>query len=556
MSEEEQLEAAMKLSMQDTGPVQQGFASATRPAPKVAPLPPPARGKPRSFPGKDPGDSFTLPPRSSAKKKRGEPRAELAGAEVKLDDAATADLLRLLFGDKPEAADVERWLNIGFEFSPLAGTEWGLRQRQGGPCGIFAPVQAFIVKHLLFSGASGEGVEPDIATRRKDHPLAIAGTDEDGARDSTLAYALATVLFHATPKSSYFVCEVTPLIVAQATPAAALETMADAASSAAAVALGLGGVKVSGRRVARVSDAQQLLEEGVDTWLAGPCGVLSFVCSVLLSRTLDAVREDMDDPCNPLIGRFGHCSQELVNLMLLGEATSNVFDGTRWLGDDPSSGFLVKGVDSDRIGVPPVGFLSELEPMRYLCVGTLYKHPEYPIWVLGSPTHYTLIFSARRSDSQLSDEAQLEQRAKKVFVDNAFDEGGLAMASNLCKMLEALGIGQDRLSQAQNDLVREDIILWEDFRSWTCKQFGLGDSGPVRLEGSNKLTLFLYDGQDPPGPSLRSVALELSDIDPLLAGGGSEGDAFAATLHTRWPNAAVQVHPLAGAGAEGVGASL
>ena len=47
----------------------------------------------------------------------------------------------------------------------------------------------------------------------------------------------------------------------------------------------------------------------------------------------------------------------------------NVFDGTRWLGDDPSSGFLVRGVDSDRVGVPPVGLLSELETYRYLAVG-------------------------------------------------------------------------------------------------------------------------------------------------------------------------------------------
>merc|ERR1712060_647261 len=267
------------------------------------------------------------------------------------------------------------------------------------------------------------------------------------------------------------------------------------------------------------------------------------------------VREDMDDPQTPLIGRYGHCSQELVTLMLIGEATSNVFDGSRWLGDDPSSGFLVKGLDGDRIGVPPVGFLSELEPMRYLCVGMLYKNPEYPIWVLGSPTHYTLVFSARRSDSQLSEEAQFEQKAKKVFADNAFDEGGLAMATNLGKMLESLGISKDHLSQAESELVHEEVILWDDFRSWACRQFGFSD-GPTRGETAlTKLKLFLYDGQDPPGPQLRSVLLEVNDIDPLLAGGGSDGDAFAATLHTRWPNAVVVVKQIAGAGVGDIAAA-
>eukprot|EP00438_Fugacium_kawagutii_P035221 Skav227180 [mRNA] locus=scaffold2048:13486:15089:+ [translate_table: standard] len=101
----------------------------------------------------------------------------------------------------------------------------------------------------------------------------------------------------------------------------------------------------------------------------------------------------MDDSSTPLIGRFGHCSQELVNLMLIGESTSrlvtmNVFDGTRWLGDDPSSGFLVRqlwinkpGVDSERVGVPQVGLLSELETYRYLSVGMTWE--DFRLWVGG-----------------------------------------------------------------------------------------------------------------------------------------------------------------------------
>jgi len=413
------------------------------------------------------------------------------------------------------------------------------------------------VQSLLFG--AGEGAEADsAAARRGDQPLACIGEEED-ARAAMLAHALAIMLFQSAPSSSYVVCQVAPRgDSADATPAVPApgspEAAAAAQSAASAIASGSGGIVVTGHRVKRIADAQQLLEEAVDSWLAGPCGVLSFVASVLLSREMATVREDMDDPTNPLIGRYGHCSQELVNLMLIGEATSNVFDGSRWLGDDPSSGFLVKGVDGDRVGVPPVGFLSHLEPLRYLQVGTLFKHPDYPIWVIGSSDHYTLIFSLRRSDAQLSREAQVEQRAKKVFNENALDEGSLALASNLGAMITALGVSAD-LAQAQRDLVREEIILWEDFRSWTCRQLGCSD-GPVSQASGRELKLFLYDGQDPPGPSLRSVLLELSDIDPRLAGGGSEGDDFAATLHTRWPNAIVQVLPLAGAGSEGAAVGM
>jgi len=540
------MKAALELSMRDQshgGGAPAGMGGIAQPAPLAAPealCPPPDRGKVRSQLGKDPQDVLVPPARSSAKKQRGEPRTAEAGTPIQLPEAEVIALLSCIFGDRPEAVDVERWLQVGFQFSPLPGTEWGLWQRQGGPCGILVPVQAFLLKHLLFGDAAVEASpQGDVASQRGAQPLA-AGAEEEDERSGALAYALASMLFNAAPQSSYFVCRVAP------------QEGRSSNDAAADIASGRGGsaIAVTGKRVTRISDALQLLEEAAGDWLAGPAGVLSFAVSVLLTRTLEVVREDMDDHGTPLIGRFGHCSQEVVNLMLIGEATSNVFDGSRWLGDDPTSGLLVKGVDGDRVGVPPVGYLSELEPMRFLAVGTLYKHPEYPIWVLGSPTHYTLLFSARRADSQLSKEAQIEQKAKKVFVENALDEGGLALASNLGKMLEGLGMGADRLPQATSELAREEVILWEDFRAWTCRQFGLHSrSGEALPSGS--VRLFLYDGQDPPGPSLRLITLELNDIDPSHAGGGSEGDALAATLHTRWPNAIMQVQGVAGAALEG-----
>lgn len=42
-----------------------------------------------------------------------------------------------------------------------------------------------------------------------------------------------------------------------------------------------------------------------------------------------AVRGDMDTPEGALVVEHGYCAQELVNLLLTGRATSNVFDGSR-----------------------------------------------------------------------------------------------------------------------------------------------------------------------------------------------------------------------------------
>lgn len=40
------------------------------------------------------------------------------------------------------------------------------------------------------------------------------------------------------------------------------------------------------------------------------------------------------------MGMFGHCSQELVNLCLLGRCVSNVFDGEESMG----GGMMLRGV--------------------------------------------------------------------------------------------------------------------------------------------------------------------------------------------------------------------
>jgi hypothetical protein len=64
--------------------------------------------------------------------------------------------------------------------------------------------------------------------------------------------------------------------------------------------------------------------------------------------------------CNivPVIGQFGHCNQDLVNLLLTGKATSNVMDGEVLLGD---SGLSVKGI----FNRSSTGYLSHLESLRY-----------------------------------------------------------------------------------------------------------------------------------------------------------------------------------------------
>ena len=96
--------------------------------------------------------------------------------------------------------------------------------------------------------------------------------------------------------------------------------------------------------------------------------------------------------------------RELLNLMLLGMARSQVFDGIRPVGE---TGLVLSGVETrppDRrlsvsfslharrnktiIIILYSGLLSYLEAMRYLEVGSYFKNPIYPIYVISSGIIY------------------------------------------------------------------------------------------------------------------------------------------------------------------------
>ena len=67
-----------------------------------------------------------------------------------IDLELATELKQLLFGnanrDFPPG-----WKNQAFEFSDRDLIKFGLVQHRGGPCGVLAAVQAFIVKFLAFS---------------------------------------------------------------------------------------------------------------------------------------------------------------------------------------------------------------------------------------------------------------------------------------------------------------------------------------------------------------------------------------------------------------------
>ncbi|KAJ6685241.1 hypothetical protein OIU79_015330 [Salix purpurea] len=174
-------------------------------------------------------------------------------------------------------------------------------------------------------------------------------------------------------------------------------------------------------------------------------GALLFLISALLSRGLDSVQADRDDPSLPLVtAPFGHASQ----------AVPNVFDGRMDLG----GGMFLKGVFTS----VEVGFLTLLESLNFCKVGQHLKCPKWPIWVVGSESHYTVLFAL---DTTAQDENELEERESQIR--RAFDAqdqsggGGFISVEGFHQVLREAGI---RLpSEKLDHLCSTGFIVWSEF---------------------------------------------------------------------------------------------
>ena len=95
----------------------------------------------------------------------------------------------------------------------------------------------------------------------------------------------------------------------------------------------------------------------------------------------------MDDKGNKLMGMHGYCTQEMVNLLIHGRAVSNVFNDYVSLDN-----LILRGPNKRN----DIGLLSLFEHYKSCEVGSYYKTPKYPIWVICSESHFSLIFALKK----------------------------------------------------------------------------------------------------------------------------------------------------------------
>lgn len=234
----------------------------------------------------------------------------------------------------------------------------GLIQMDGGPCGVLAVVQTFLYKELLF--------EPQCNETSK----MVGNKKSLGSGNLILKKALATAMSRILWQAGqHKICCVSLK----------------------------GKNRVIGMRH-RSDGITEWLTTHTFTTFEAICtfmlsnlilfqnegGVILFLYSMLLSRGLENIKNDLDEGAYSLVGRDGYCSQEVVTLGLIGRARSNLFNGKKDFG-----GQCLKGIDHRS----EIGLLSRREHFNDLIVESNFKDPKYPIWVIASESHYSSIFS-------------------------------------------------------------------------------------------------------------------------------------------------------------------
>jgi hypothetical protein len=205
----------------------------------------------------------------------------------------------------------------------------------------------------------------------------------------------------------------------------------------------------------------------------GPGGVMYFVMSLVESRGIERIKADMDDPNTTITSQFGHSSQELMNLLLTGHAVSNVFDNSMTLSEE----LTCRGIQYR----PAIGYLSQLESLRYCEVGSYYKSPIFPVWIVASSTHFSVVFGDSRCLQESKSDLLLE-RCRRAFRKVEDGESGFIMKDMLGKVVEELDLitflganGVETLAAYLEVPGGGGIILWDDF--WkACSRLMTGSS--------------------------------------------------------------------------------
>uniref|UniRef100_A0A672JD32 Ubiquitin carboxyl-terminal hydrolase MINDY n=1 Tax=Salarias fasciatus TaxID=181472 RepID=A0A672JD32_SALFA len=381
-----------------------------------------------------------------------------------------------------------------------------LEQFEGGPCAVIAPVQAFLLKNVLFNRESSNWRQ-------------MSEEDQKAALCSTLSEILESACSSPSTGDFSYLCSSICQNNVEVSSHSAL-ALVNLTFEFHNLSFCLFQLR-SKRTVMSVSDLREEVLSLYHTW-RGCCGVLLFLYSVILTKGIENIKNEIQDTMEPLIDPVhGHGSQSLVNLLVTGHAVSNVWDGDR-----ECSGMKLHGIHKQA----SVGFLTLMESLRYCKVGTFLKSPKFPIWILGSETHLSVFFT--KEMSLVGPESPSEQ-ARRVFQSFDPEDNGFIPESLLEDVMKALDLVSEpeyvSLVKSKLDPESLGIILLGPFllEFFPDQDSGIPDSFPVYhyngLKQSNHKERVEY---------VEGTALVLGFEDPMVR---TDDTPVKRCLQTKWP---------------------
>nr|XP_019530017.2 ubiquitin carboxyl-terminal hydrolase MINDY-3 homolog [Aedes albopictus] len=500
----------------------------------------------------------------------GDPHQQQAGGEGTSTTTSTVsrqqlegelrDIRQLLWGPVIRPEVFRRW-SQGFDFSAYEPS--ALVQHDGGPCCVIAPVQAYLLKILLMEtpGHSFSDLTPDkcktlliqaicqILMKCKSSKYRIVslqarqtGSGPGGCSSSGKATTSAAEEIEGDAEMVDALENLPPneqvelgVDAASTTTEAASDLVNQNTMEEGSEGSGSGGAGTSPdplnpetfhqrlcvSELEQIDDVEKYYASNFHV-LADECGVLLLLYTVLLTKELDNVLGEVSDTSEPLIhGTYGYGSQALINLMLTGRAVPYVWDNEQDVG-----GLKLKGITQQS----DIGFITLMEQMQYCTVGFFYKNPKNPVWVMGSETHLTVLFSNER---RLVSQETNSDMARRVF--RQFDtEGSNFIPSPLLQdVLCAVDLVSDPeyvdLMRRKLDPESLGIILLNDFMNefFPTEQKSVPDTFDLLhyngIPNSNSDNRVRYSkGQ---AIQLESDVRMCNPSDPMLT-----------CLQTKWPN--------------------
>ncbi|XP_071389021.1 inactive ubiquitin carboxyl-terminal hydrolase MINDY-4B [Centroberyx affinis] len=328
----------------------------------------------------EPDEALAPPPCSSLPSLCSIPRTlavspSLGGEPLTQD--LSVNLRKILFGGTFHVFNYE-WRKSCFKFrEPNSELAYALETERAGARAVQMVVQARIIKFLLFSrqsGSEGRTLQSlcDVGQRDQERALAAALTDSLwlAGEERSATVTLVTADYCITPHLDYKLDDFTERLQ--------LFTFNNK------------------------EDVRKFIYEHIQCFKEeGSHGVILFLYSLICSRTVNRLREDLDCSTSHLLQvRLGNfvCRQALLNLLLTGRASPNVFNGTVQCGADgrplerPLQGVLAR---SD------VGYLhwsrEQMERDRLPQVGSMLKTPRFPIWLCSINSSCSVLFGPTRS---------------------------------------------------------------------------------------------------------------------------------------------------------------